>query len=66
MTEEELLAIAERNWRSVIRMRCEWHTMLFGSWCYSTPRQIASETPVMHHDDRLLPGMHRRGSLTGA
>jgi hypothetical protein len=44
------LAELEQKWRGVIRMRCEWHTLLFGSWRYSTPRQIANETPPMQHE----------------
>lgn len=44
----------EKEWRRVIRMRCEWQTILRGSWKNATVAQITSEE-VFHWPEKFGP-----------
>lgn len=49
-TKAKSLNQLEREWRQVIRLRCEWATMLYGSYKYITIQQLTSDTLVCNHE----------------
>ena len=58
-TDAEVLA----EWRRVIRMRCEWTTMLRGSWRRATLTEIVSESAFHREPEQFGPPWH--GSTLG-
>jgi hypothetical protein len=45
----------ESRWRLLITNRCEWQTMIAGSWRYLSPWQLVHDIRVSHESETFGP-----------